>query len=175
MSPMVRRPPGIELALLGFLKEGPQHGYQIFQTLSNPEGLGPIWNLKQSQLYALLSKLEDDGYIWGVLQPQEAARPPRRVFHLTQAGQNAYQKWVRSPVATPREMRQEFMAKLFFAKQEGQEHTRELLRQQRATCRSWLDDMRAEAETPPADTFNFTLNQYRVGQIEATLKWLVNV
>ena len=60
MSPMVRRPPGIELVLLGFLREGPMHGYQIFQMFSEPNSLKLVWELKQSQLYALLTKLELD-------------------------------------------------------------------------------------------------------------------
>ena len=170
MSPMVRRPPGIELALLGFLKQEPQHGYQIHLLLSDSEGLAPIWHLKQSQLYALLAKLEDDGYTWGVLQPQDAARPPRRVFHLTHEGQTAFQKWLLSPVNMPRLMRQEFMAKLYFARQDGPEKTRALLALQYSTCQKWLDTF--SAEIIPPDSFHQTIRQYRIGQIEATLAWL---
>ncbi len=170
MCPMVRRPPGIELALLGFLRQGPQHGYQIHLMLSNPEGLGPIWHLKQSQLYALLAKLEDDGCIWGVLQPQEAARPPRRVFHLTHEGQTAFQKWLLSPVNMPRLMRQEFMAKLYFARQDDPEKARALLTLQRNTCQEWLDTFSAENVAP--GSYRSLIRQYRIGQIEATLAWL---
>ncbi len=170
MSPMVRRPPGMELALLGFLRHGPQHGYQIHLLLSDPDGLGPIWRLKQSQLYALLSKLEKDGYIRGDLEVQETGRPPRRMFHLTKSGQTAYRNWLKSPVVVPRLMRQEFLAKYYFANTEGQAHTRALIAAQHAACQEWLDTMRAEKVE--SSTFSLSIQKYRIGQIEAALAWL---
>lgn len=170
MCPMIRRPPGMELALLGFLRKSPQHGYQIHQLLSNPVGLGPIWRLKQSQLYALLTKLEKDGYIWGELEPQETARPPRRMYQLTAIGQAAYRDWLKSPVNVPRLMRQEFLAKYYFALLEGSEQAKALIHLQRPICQKWLKKMKAEKVEP--DSFSGSIQQYRIGQIEATLAWL---
>jgi DNA-binding PadR family transcriptional regulator len=160
----------MEFALLGYLQQGPQHGYQIHQMLSEPTGLGPIWRLKQSQLYALLTKLEKDGYIRGEVEIQEAARPPRRMYQLTAAGRSAYQEWLKSPVNVPRFIRQEFMAKLYFARQEGDEKARALIELQRAICQQWLETIKSEK----ADRASFSglLQQYRIGQIEATLNWL---
>jgi PadR family transcriptional regulator AphA len=173
MSPMVRRPPGIELALLGFLRQGPLHGYQIHLMLSTPAGLGPIWHLKQSQLYALLGKLEKDGFIHGELEAQEAARPPRRMYQLTQTGQIAYLDWVQNPVNVPRLIRQEFMVKYYFARQEGSEQARALVDLQRVICRGWLETMKAEKIDHVS--FNWQIQQYRIGQIKAALAWLENV
>lgn len=173
MSPMVRRPPGMELALLGFLRHGPQHGYQIHLLLSDPDGLGPIWRLKQSQLYALLSKLEKDGYIRGELEVHETGRPPRRMFHLTQSGKAAYQDWLQNPVSVPRLVRQEFMAKYYFARLEGENQARLLVEAQRATCRGWLETMKAEKLD--RSSFNWFIQQYRIGQIEAALVCLEGV
>jgi PadR family transcriptional regulator, regulatory protein AphA len=170
MSPMVRRPPGMELALLGFLRQGPQYGYQLHQMISDPVGLGTIWRLKQSQLYALLTKLEKDGYIWGELGAQETAHPPRRMFQLTNTGQAIYQDWLKNPVSAPRLVRQEFMAKLYFARYESQEQARALIALQRAACRKWLEAKKVEKVEP--SSFNWTLHQYRLSQIEALLAWL---
>ena len=171
MCPMVRRPPAMELALLGFLRQGPQHGYQIHLLLSDPAGLGPIWRLKQSQLYALLTKLEKDGYIWGELEPQAAAaRPPRRMYQLTITGQTAYQNWLRTPVNVPRLMRQEFMAKYYFARLEGQAQVKVLIDLQRATCLQWLETLYAEQAAESA--FSRVVYRYRLGQMEAALAWL---
>ena len=58
MTPMVRRPLGVEQALLGFLTGRPMYGYEIHQCLSQPAGLGRVWRVKQSQAYALLARLE---------------------------------------------------------------------------------------------------------------------
>lgn len=67
----------IEHALLGFIYEQPTHGYDIYQQLAAQTGLWQVWRLKQSQLYALLTKLEENGYITADVQSQ-AARPPRK-------------------------------------------------------------------------------------------------
>lgn len=172
MSPMVRRPLGLELALLGFLRQGPQHGYQIHQMMSDQTGLGSIWRLKQSQLYALLVKLEKDGYIWGVLEPQESGRPPRRIFHLTTAGGLAYRNWLRNPVRMPRLIRQEFMAKLYFAKREKKEIAQQLVQKQRAACSNWIDEFNRQQKNSEPGSFRWTMYQYRLGQIEALQSWL---
>jgi PadR family transcriptional regulator, regulatory protein AphA len=170
MSPMVRRPPSMELALLGFLVPGPQHGYQIHQMVSDPAGLGPIWRLKQSQLYALLTKLEKDGYTWGILEPQDVARPPRRMYHLTRKGQIAFKDWLHSPVSAPRLMRQEFMAKLYFLRREGVEEIHALIDAQSAVCQRWLEAF--HAEQVDVSSFSWVIYQYRMGQIQAALDWL---
>ncbi len=169
MSPMIRRPPGLELALLGFLRGGPLHGYQIHQTLSDPNGLGQIWHLKQSQLYALLARLGKDGLVVSFLQNQEPY-PPRRMFELTPKGQIIYSNWLCSPVSTPRLIRQEFMAKLFFARHDGRISVKTLIDEQRNTCLKWLEKIRQRGNHSTA--FNQMVCQYRVGQIEAMLVWL---
>mgnify|MGYP001568355016 CR=1 FL=1 len=172
MSPMVRRPLGMEMALLGFLRQGSQHGYQIHQMLSDPAGLGPIWRLKQSQLYALLAKLEKDGYIFGELKVQEVAYPPRRMFQLTSLGQSVYQEWINSPVNVPRLIRQEFMAKLYFAQRENKEVVQKLIEQQRVICQNWVSEFNRQLSTCEPGSYRWTMFQYRLGQIVALKKWL---
>jgi len=170
---MVRRPPGIELALLGFLNSGPQHGYQIHVMLSGLNGLGTIWNIKQSQLYALLAKLEDDGYIEGELEIPTGAHPPRRTFRLTVKGRSEFEQWVSAPVESPRQIRQEFMAKLYFALQDGADSAKLLLRLQSAVCQKWIKKF---SDGDASQVFYISLvNQYRIGQISAMLQWLDSV
>src|SRR5690606_18145290 len=118
--PMPSRPHTLELALLGFLRPEPKHGYAIHQELSSPTGLGPVWQVKLSQLYALLGKLEEAGYLLATTEPQEN-RPPRKVFHLTDAGREAFQQWQQNPVRHGRSLRLEFLVKLYFARLDGTE------------------------------------------------------
>jgi PadR family transcriptional regulator AphA len=170
MSPMVRRPPGIELALLGFLRNGPQHGYQIHQTTSDLAGLGLVWRLKQSQLYALFAKLEKDGYVTSVLQSQEP-HPPRRVFKLTTSGRKAYLDWLTSPVAVPRLVRQEFLAKLYFL-QGDKESAQMLIERQQETCQHWLEDFKRQAAQYESGLYGWLTFQYRISHIESIIAWL---
>lgn len=170
MSPMISRPPEMELALLGLLSNGPVHGYQLHQEVTDPNGLGLIWQVKQSQLYALLAKLEKAGYIHGEIEPQEPARPPRKIFQLTESGKIAYQKWLKSPVTAHHRLRQDFMAKLFFTLQEGGKPVQELIALQKAACQKWLKSVSAEKVDPAS--FRYFIKVYRIGQINADLNWL---
>ena len=167
---MSQLPLAIECALLGFLYQQPRHGYEIYQQLLAEEGLGLVWQLKQSQLYAVLAKLEQQGYIAATLEPQ-AARPPRKILQLTPAGQAAFLDWLRTPVPQGRRMRLEFMAKLYFARQTAS--VAALIDGQRDVCREWLVSFRAQADALSSDRrFEWLVYQFRLGQIEAMLHWL---
>lgn len=172
MSPMVRRPLTIEHALLGFLKPGPLHGYQLHLQLSDPQGLGRVWRVKQARLYAWLERLEGDGLISRAVQAHEP-QPRRHVYQLTRRGQSAFASWLSTPVQKPRQMRQEFQAKLFFARSEGPEAFRRLLEAQRQACQRWLESQATLAgHESGSQGFAWLVDQYRLGQIQAMLAWL---
>ena len=162
----------IEHALLGFLSERPMHGYDIYQQISQPNGLGLVWRIKRSQLYALLARLEGQGYIVASVEMQDG-RPPRRVFHMTEAGRGAFEAWLTSPVSRPRELRLDFLAKLYFARREGPEVVFQLVHVQRVRCREWLAEHSALAEAcQPDHGFERLVWQFRSSQLEAILTWL---
>jgi PadR family transcriptional regulator, regulatory protein AphA len=170
----------IEHALLGFVYARPGHGYEIYQQLADAGGLWQVWRLKQSQLYALLTKLEDAGYLAATMQSQEP-RPPRKIYRLTAAGAEAFERWLRTPVAHGRQMRIEFLAKLYFAQRQGGASTVRLIDQQTAACHSWLQDLRSAdallAEVPlkaqpGEDFFDYAVQQFRLNQIESFMTWL---
>lgn len=163
----------IEHALLGFLRQQPRHGYVIHQELSDPAGLGPVWQIKLSQLYALLGKLEDAAYVTTTAEPQ-ANRPSRKLFHLTPAGERAFLAWVASPVKHGRSLRLEFLVKLYFARREGIDVAGRLLALQREQCRAWLsvEQEILQEEKERNHTYGRLVHQFRLGQIQAMLAWL---
>lgn len=172
MSPLVRQPLTLEHALLGFLYERPMHGYEIHQNLASLAGLGLVWQVKQSHLYAMLEKLEGDGYITGKQQAQEM-RPPRRVFRLTSAGRKAFRDWLSRPVSHGREVRLEFMAKLYFARRVGAAWVSQLVERQRQECGDWRASLLGQsAANAERGTFAWLVYQFRVSQVESMLTWL---
>lgn len=169
---MQTREPDVELALLGFLYRQPRHGYEIHQLLLSGDGLGLVWHLNQSQLYALLAKLEQQGYLAANLEPQDA-RPPRRMLQLTQDGHDAFLSWLQRPVAHGRSMRMEFMAKLYWARQVGPEVSSVLIRRQREVCAQWLAALQARADRlTDEQSFEQLVLQFRAGQVAAMIAWL---
>lgn len=165
----------IEHALLGFIYERPMHGYELYQQLSTPSGLWQVWRMKQSLLYAMLTKLEDEGYLMTTLQPQDT-RPPRKIYSLSESGRAAFLYWLNSPVSHGRQMRLEFLAKLYFAHRQSPEVALALLDRQLDTCHSWLAAMREHRpvqQEPSSDAyFAFTVEQFRLSQIESFVAWL---
>ena len=161
----------IEYALLGLVHDEPLHGYEINRRLSETPELRLVWRVKQSRLYALLARLEDEGLLDATLEPQDG-RPPRKVYHLTSAGRRAFGRWLTQPVQLPREMRLEFMLKLYFAQIDGPETARQLIDSQLAVCEGWLVTQ-TEHETPSA--YSRAVHRYRRGHIEAIREWLARL
>lgn len=170
--PMVKQPLTIEYGLLGFLREQAVHAYEIHQRLVQAEALGLVWRLKQSQVYALLSRLEDEGYIIGVAEPTSGG-PPRRTLALTAAGRAAFEQWVAAPVTHGRDFRIEFMAKLFFAHQAAPAAAAQLIARQREECQTWLAGLTAQAaQIGTGKPYDWLVLEFRAGQIRAILTWL---
>ncbi|GIV90578.1 MAG: PadR family transcriptional regulator [Chloroflexus sp.] len=161
----------IELALLGLFRQGSLHPYELFQQVQRPDSLGSVWRLKQSHLYALLDRLEARGYLTHRLELQ-GHRPPRKILSLTPAGEAAFAEWVVTPVSHGRDIRLEFLTKLYFARREGLAVADQLLERQIVCCRRWLDDHIQRVAALPEESFERLVQQYRIGQIRATLAWL---
>jgi PadR family transcriptional regulator AphA len=165
---MTRQPLTTEHILLGYLAEHPMHGYELHQRLEDPATLGTVWRVKQAQLYALLTKLEGDGLVESTLEPQDP-KPPRKIFNLTEAGQATLDHWLRIPVPHGRELRIEFLAKLYFARRQQPATALALIEAQTVLLHQWL----AQNPTPPqTDTYRYLVHAFRAGQIQAMLEWL---
>jgi DNA-binding PadR family transcriptional regulator len=165
-------PAGLECALLGLLRGAPTHAYDLHQRLARAEALGLVWHLKQSHLYALLTRLEEAGFLTSTMESR-GARPPRKMLSLTPSGRDAFARWVPAPVAHGRDFRLEFLAKLYFAAAEGPAAVAALVERQRTACLAWLADLRAEAaRLGDAQPYARLVLGFRSSQIEAILAWL---
>lgn len=171
MARQSRSPLSYEYALLGFLSSQPMHAYEIHQRLRAASGLRLIWTVKQGQLYALLARLEEEGYIASTLEPQ-AGRPPRKMLSLTDAGEAAFRRWMTAPVRRPRQFRQEFLAKLYFAQQAGSEVLHTLLERQRQACNDSLAELRQQMDGAANRPYDWLVYHLRLTQTLAHLEWL---
>lgn len=172
MSPRQQAPLTFEYVLLGILSQQPTHGYEIYKAITRPAGIGLVWKVKQSQLYALLDKLENSGLITATLIPGEN-HPARHEYALTEAGRILFAGWLKSPVMSPQEMQPDFLARLYFALQQGEGTALELIRQQQITARDWLAQQQKHLSSlTPQQPFEQMVDQFRISQIEASLNWL---
>lgn len=154
--------------ILGALMSRPKHGYEILQFLE--QGLGPAWRFSTSQMYVLLKRLEEEGLLGSILEIQET-RPSKRVFSNTPAGEERFLEWVKSPTEHVRDLRLEFMAKLFFFHHLGLQGGDTLVDAQIALLKQVKKGFIAKrrAET---DAYNRLVYGFRISTLTAWLNWL---
>jgi len=155
-------------ALLGLLLERPKHGYELYGEFHRE--LGRVWQIGQSQLYAQLKLLEEAGLVAAHVEPQ-LSRPPRKVYHLTPQGRTAFDEWVHRPSPSLRQMRVEFLARLYFFERLSLAGLDRLVAGQRAVCRDQLEQF-ARLAAESGDPFRRLVWEFRCGQLEAALRWL---
>ncbi len=157
-----------EYVLLGTLMSGPKHGYEIMQFLDT--ALGSTWHVGTSQLYTLLKRLEWEGLISSNLEPQED-RPSKRVFSLSQAGEKSFLVWLHCATENVRDLRIEFLAKLFFFEQLSLKGGAKLIDRQLQLMHKSKKKLlqRYENEENP---YNRLVLDFKMSTVEAWLEWL---
>jgi PadR family transcriptional regulator, regulatory protein AphA len=172
MSPRIQDPLSVEYILLGLIDRAPIHGYDLFKKFNNLESVSLVWQIKQSKLYALLDKLEGEGLLQSE-KIQGEAYPLRKEFHITNPGRQAFYAWMTNPVHHGREMRQDFLAKLYFALNVSSKIAGELIEGQIDICSGWLADVYKCLSTLEEDQqFERMVYRFRLSQIESFLEWL---
>jgi PadR family transcriptional regulator AphA len=163
-----------EYAILGLLQRQPMHGYEMFQQFQGGI-LGQIVHLEMSQMYAFLKKLDRLEYIEAEVEPQ-GVRPPRRNFHLTEQGRAAFQNWLMTPVERPREIRVQFLLKLYFAQLLAPDQLPHLIDQEVDACQKFLNHLESQRlpELRSSDTafLDHVVLRSRIHQTRALLDWL---
>jgi PadR family transcriptional regulator, regulatory protein AphA len=168
----ISAPLTLEYVLLGLIEQNPVHGYDLYRQIKEMEGIPLIWNIKQSMLYALLDKLEGNDLIACTIIPGET-RPSRKQYRLTKSGKTALHTWMQSPVQHGRDMRQDFLARLYFSCQSDKKASQLLIEQQRQVCMGWLDGfIKQYNEMDEHATFDRFVVSFRIAQVKGMLQWL---
>jgi len=100
------------------------------------------------------------------------ARPPRHVYHLTDAGESEFWRWLDRPVHRNREIRMEFLLKLYFSERIPSHDTSRLASAQLAVAREELAAQERDLQHQTKGTFAHLLRQVRVVATRGTIGWL---
>ena len=157
-----------EYAVLGGLLQGKAHGYDVYRDLK--ESLGSVHRLGRSQVYGLLSRLERDGLIEHERVEQEGV-PDKKVFSLTDEGRSLLTRWIQTPVGSVRDLRVEFLTKLYFAGLESPRVERSLLDAQIAVCRERFESIEARLSAS-RNRIQQHAFQFRLAMVRASMAWL---
>jgi PadR family transcriptional regulator PadR len=88
-SPLIKefRKGSTVIIVLKLLLEQPMYGYMLAQELSKRSS--GYFEFKQGTLYPALHKMEIDGLIEGRWDEETQDGPPRKYYHITDAGRKA--------------------------------------------------------------------------------------
>jgi PadR family transcriptional regulator AphA len=157
-----------EYALLGVLMAGPKHGYEVYHFFSS--NMEQFWRLSMSQIYALLKRMEKDGVVISKEEHQDN-RPAKKIFFITSSGKERLLDWVFSPVNHVRNLRIEFMAKLFFIHELNLSGVSTIIHRQMMILEEKLRLMRRSQEKR-MDEFQKVLHSFKIAQTIAAMNWL---
>jgi len=158
-------------AILGLLRERSMHGYEIAQHFKPEADLGQVVPADMSTIYTFLKDLQEHGLIRGE-RVTVGARPPRTVFSLTAEAEPLFLDWLRRPVARIREVRLDFLLKLYFARRFGTAETRALVNAQISVCQGYLERLKVRSSDLAPNSFEHLVHESKLTAGESTLLWL---
>ncbi|WP_220196480.1 PadR family transcriptional regulator [Ktedonospora formicarum] len=85
----------LEYKLLGMLARQPMSGYDLVSHLKQP--FVPFGPISHTQIYPALASLERKGLVRYHIVEQQAVRPDKKVYELTEEGRTALRQWAESP------------------------------------------------------------------------------
>ncbi|RST13199.1 PadR family transcriptional regulator [Streptomyces sp. WAC05374] len=160
----------MRLPLLALLARGPAHGYELKQDLEQLLGAAyPPTNV--GQIYVTLGRLEKSGLIEGEEIAQES-RPNKKIYRLTEAGQEALRAWFEETADEPR-VRDEFFMKLALAPRTGLADQIALINRQRREYLNTMRNLSKLAATEDRDNrMAHLLIEGAMLHLQADLDWL---
>ncbi len=170
------------LGLLALSESGIGHGYDLARQFSPEAPLGNVVRLEPGMVYHHLKKLERLGWVTAVPEA-DPGRPARRLFAISSSGRAALDRWLAEPVARTREIRLDFLVKLYLALlldpalavrlvDEQQDLSARLVESLSNRLRSVQDE---ENEDAPTARFGEMVLDMRLAQTRAALAWLDRV
>jgi DNA-binding PadR family transcriptional regulator len=170
------------LGLLALSESGVGHGYDLARQFSPEAPLGNVVRLEPGMVYHHLKKLERLGWVT-VVPKSEPGRPARRLFALSSQGRAELRRWLSEPVARTREIRLDFLVKLYLALLLDPALAVRLVDEQRQLCARLVESLSnrlrssqsEEKQDVETENFGEMVLDMRLAQTRAALAWLDRV
>lgn len=155
--------------VLGVLCEQPRHGFAVARELASDSEVGGIWTVRRPLVYRAIDHLVELGFVEARAVEPGVQGPHRTVMAPTRSGRARVTKWLEQPVAHPRDVRTELLAKLALRSRRG-DALAPLARKQL----EMFDDVRdgIAAKRRESDGVDRLTMQWRVSANEAIVSFL---
>jgi DNA-binding PadR family transcriptional regulator len=159
-----------EYAVLGLLRRKPAYGYELQRSLSGSTGLGLVCPVEPAMVYAILKSLSGLELIDG--EWDNSTYPPKAVYTISGEGELKFQMWLRRAVGRMREVRLDFMVKLFFLLDSEPDSARTLLEEQLDVCDSYALDIQERMQELKPASFDYMALGSKLSAARTTKEWL---
>lgn len=159
-----------EYAVLGLLRQRPTYGYELQRQLGGRQGLARVCPVEPAMVYAILKSLSGLELIDGEWDRSEY--PPKAVYATTQEGDATFQRWLSRPVGRMREVRLDFLIKLYFALSEDPALARDLIEAQIEVCGEYATEVDRELAEAETGGFDAIVLGSKASAARLTREWL---
>ena len=129
-------------------------------------------------LYHYLKKLARNGSITTRVEQQQG-RPDRQVHALTPEGRSSLMAWLAEPVTSTREIRLDFLVKLYLADRLDPARRAQLVQDQKQVMQQRAERLQAQVDDPqpndPDNAFGDMVLRLRLSQTRAAVEWLDSI
>ena len=99
MARQARTEPSLtEWAVLGLLREGSAHGWDVARAFAPDGPLGNVWTVSRPLVYRAITVLRDLGYVEDRGSTPSSSGPERVLLAPTPRGRAAFRRWLGRPV-----------------------------------------------------------------------------
>lgn len=159
----------LEFAILGLLKEGSMHGYQLKKQLS--ESLGPFWQVSYGSLYPALKRLQRTGAV-EVVYPQDEVGRRKNVYRITEEGERLFADLVEEPDRGADD--NGFRVSLAFFRHLNPEARIGVMERRRAVLLDRLRELKARMSSyrERIDAYTLSLMRHGMDTTQQDIRWL---
>lgn len=162
------------LSLLGLLLWGPRSGYDLHRI---QQAHGELYaDLRKGNVYYLLSRLADEGYLDVQTEPgARGRRGERLIYSLTDQGRARFDELLRQVLRAPEPLYSSVGAAAVYLDQMPVSEAIDLLEQRRRSTEARRDQVAAACEARRAQPLVVTALDHLLSLIDADLAWTERV
>lgn len=119
----------VKYAILGLLHYQDMHGYRIKKHIER--NFGHMWTINYGQVFTALRKMEEEGLVvMREVAPSDNGGPHRKVYSITRAGREEFERWLSSDPERDMLIRDPFLLRFVFFGFGDRERALEMIREQ---------------------------------------------
>jgi DNA-binding PadR family transcriptional regulator len=166
--------PDTRYAILGLLRRGPSHGYELAKRFG--ELVGPGWAINRGQVYDMLGSLERKGWVERLSPPETPGGS--QSYRITPKGERAFAKWLAKDSARPGSHRETLYLKLVLAGPQDAHHLLKDIEIEKQACIDKLNAYTDENTCVPENASVWetlarkAIDKAVTTQLDGKLEWL---